>query len=308
MPDANSPLFRFTLWRATLPPALRWLLTINIGTYVLYVLLSIFNLGGLLAWLALPRAVEALAWRPFAVLTYAFVNLYPGFFGLLSFVFAMLWLNWMGRDYEERYGSHQMLSLAVFGALGGAAVALGAGAAELGFFRGAPFYFGAWALASAVLVGVATLHPNQQIGLFLLGVIPLKWIAIGFVILDLAFVRDPTHLGAALAGYLYGSVQKRGTDLGAWARPLFERRRRVPKPSAGAGASGWAGFGRRESARPTGATRTTTLRRVETGRAVSSAPAATAEEVDRILDKILVSGYDSLTPEEKRVLAEASRD
>ncbi|MFN3595916.1 MAG: rhomboid family intramembrane serine protease [Rubricoccaceae bacterium] len=311
MSDANSPLFRFKLWQAGLPPALRWLLTINIGTYVLYVLLSIVNLGALLAWLALPLRPEQLAWQPLSPLTYSFANLYPGFFGLLSFAFAMLWLNWMGRDYEEQYGSHQMLSLVVLGTLGGAALAMGLGAlSNMGVNAPRPVlgYFGAWAAVSAVLVGVATLHPNREIALFLLGVIPLKWIAVAFVILDLAFVRDPTHLGAALSGFLYGTLQKRGTDLGAWARPLFERRRREPKPARKAGGAAWTGLGRREGARESGASRTTTLRRVETGRPAAPTSAPAASEVDRILDKILVSGYDSLTAEEKRVLSEASRD
>ena len=47
-----------------------------------------------------------------------------GFFGLISFAFAMAWLNWIGRDLEETYGSHQLFGLYVLATLGAAATAI----------------------------------------------------------------------------------------------------------------------------------------------------------------------------------------
>jgi len=315
MADADSPLLRFRLWRAALPPALRLLLTVNVGLYVLWVLLTIFGLGGLLVWLALEPAPAAVLARPWTPLTYTFANLYPGFFGLLSFAFAMLWLNWMGRDYEETYGSYRLFGLYVLAALFGAAVAVGLAAASGPF--GHPLYFGAWGPVTAVLCALATLQPNRGIGLFLLGVVPLKWIAIGFVVLDLAFVQDPTHLAAALFGFAFAKAQQGGVDLAAWARPLFRR-----------AARGYGAYGGAYGGVPKGPSVGTRVKKLlvrespeeRPRRAKGGAPSpprsasgtgggrpAGQDEVDRILDKILADGFASLTDEEKRILDEASR-
>jgi membrane associated rhomboid family serine protease len=308
MADPDSPLLRFRLWRAALPPALRLLLTINVGLYVLWVLLSVFAQGEVLLYLALDPTPAALLARPWTPLTYPFVNLYVGFFGLIIFAFAMLWLNWMGRDYEETYGSHRLYGLYVLSVLVGAVVAGALAAGRVPF--GHPPYFGAWGPVTAVLCALATLQPNRGIGLFLLGVVPLKWLAVGFVVLDLAFGRDPTHLSAALFGFGFAKAQQGGLDLAAWARPLFRKAQRGY--AAYGGGPGGAGVGARVKkllVRETPEERPgpgAAPRRKADRPARRPAPAGQAE-VDRILDKILEDGFDALTDEEKRILNEASR-
>lgn len=292
MAAADSPLFRFQLWRAALPPALRLLLTVNLVTYLAYVVLALLAAFGVPAiavvdYLMLPASPEVALRLPWTPLTYGFVNAFGGFFGLISFVFGFYWLQWMGRDYEESYGAHRLFGLYVLGALGGAVVGLALGAL-LPMPR--PFYFGLWTPVTAVLCAVATLHPNRQIGLFLLGVVPMKWIAVGFVVLSLAFSADLTVLGAALAGVLFGRAQRAGRDPAFWAAPLFGARRRRSAPKAAPVRK--SPFGRSKAA---------------SGRRQQAAPSA-ALDVDAILDKILEKGYDSLTAEEKEVLDRASRD
>jgi membrane associated rhomboid family serine protease len=304
MSDPNSPLFRFQMWRMGLPPALRLLLTVNLATYLVVVFLALLALFGVpvLAvadWLTLPADPLLVLRRPWTPFTYGFVNLYPGFFGLISFAFGFLWLSWMGRDYEESYGAHRLFGVYMVSALGGAAlaVALGGVAAATGAAVPALFrpYFGLWTPVTGVLCAYATLHPNRGIGLFLLGVVPLKWVAVGFVVLSLVFSADLTVLGAALAGYAFGRAQQNGTDLASWARPLFDRTPRAraepaPRRSSVARAAPPA---RQRSGR--GA-----------GRRGADRPGLT--DVDAILDKILDKGYDSLTDEERQILDRASRD
>ena len=113
---------------------------------------------------------------------------FGGFFGLISFLFAILWLSWMGRDYEEIHGAPRLFGLYVMGALAGAALGLGAAAAVPGVFGHA--WAGAWGGVAAVLCATAVVHPEKSIHLMFLGVVPVRWLAIGFVVLDLAFVRD----------------------------------------------------------------------------------------------------------------------
>ena len=295
MSDPDSPLARFTIWRAALPTALRWLLTVNVATYLAYVALSIVGMGEALRWLALPATPGGALATPWSVLTYGSTNLYPGFFGLITFAFGVLWLNWLGRDLEETYGSHQLFGLYVLTTLGGAALALALGAFQPGALdvaAGPGVWAGVWAPMMGVLCGLATMQPDRKIGLFLLGPVALKWIAIVLVVLDLAFSKDPTRLGAALTGFLFGRAQLRGAHLGAWSRPLFERRR-AARPAPRPEAAGVFARAVRRSAPPGG----------------EAAPRAAGKaDIDRILDKILEDGYESLTPDERRALDEASRD
>lgn len=294
---ADSPLFRFQTWRAALPPALRLLLTVNIATYLAYVviaMLALFGAAGLeravMQYLTLPAAPGAALAVPWTVLTYAFVNAFPGFFGLISFAFGFYWLQWMGRDVEETYGPHRLFGVYVLSALLGAVVGL-----ALGALLPLPrlFYFGLWTPVTGVLCYTAALQPNRGVGLFFLGVVPMKWLAVGFVVLSLAFSADLTVLGAALAGVLAGRGQRAGRDLTAWAAPLFGRRR-ASRPAP-----------RNPFARAAPVPAKTAGRRA--GRA--SRPARDAPlDVDAILDKILEKGYDSLTKEEREALDRASRD
>ena len=301
MADPNSPVTRFQVWRAALPPALRLLITVNVATYLLYVLLSIFGVGEFLLWIALPFSPAEFVTQPWSALTHSVANLYPDFFGLISFGFGMLWLNWMGRDLEDSYGSHQLFGLYVLSALGGALVGVGiglAGQAEFGQFGG--YSFGVWGPVGAIIVASAVLHPNRGVGLWLIGVISLKWIAIVFVVLDLAFYQDPAHIGAYLVGLGFGAMQKRGIQLGGWARPLFggrrgSSRRSAPPPSYSSASGGWS---RRD---PDVATRTKPSRRTPTASRAKAGP-PTQADIDSILDKINDKGLSSLTKEEKKVL------
>lgn len=299
MADADSPLFRFQLWRAGLPPALRVLLTVNLTVFAVVVPLAILAAFGvglpyrLLEYLALPGDPATALFRPWTPFTYGFLNLIGGpnaIWGIISFAFAMYWLNWLGRDYEESYGGYRLFGLYLGSAVFGAAVAL-----ALASFGAnplvRPLYFGAWGPATAVLVTSATLHPNRGVGLFLLGVVSLKWIAVGFVVLSL-FNPDASFLGAALFGFLFAKAQQSDVDLAAWARPLFghrTRRRAEAEPRRAPFARSTSGAG---------------------GRAVAKAapPRGGARDIDEILDKILEQGYESLTPEERAILDRASRD
>lgn len=299
MADATSPLNQFQLWRAMLPPALRVLLTLNVLTYVAYVVLSILGQGELMRWLALPPSLAGLAAQPWAALTWGVANIEPGFFGLIFFGFGLAWLSLLGRDIEGEGGPHRLVGLYVLGTLGGTALAVAAG----GFAVGAPVaggmgvYAGIWGALLALLCYTAVLHPDRPIGLMFIGAVAMKWIAIVIVVLELAFQKDPSHLGAALAGALVGFAEKRGVDLTGWARPLFRERRTAERAPAGRSTSRSSS---RSTSRPA---RTETA--MEQRAARPARPAAS--DVDAVLDKINEQGMGSLTDEERRILSRAGR-
>jgi len=291
---ADSPLLRFRLWRAGLPPALRFLLTVNVALGVAWLVLLIVQLAGLvLPWLAFTPALALT--RPWTLLTYSVFNPYGDFFSLLGFVFAVMWLNWLGRDFEEMHGAGRLYTLYGLAALVGAGVAVG-----IGYAFGGPWmtrvYFGAWGPAGAILCALATMHPERSVGLMFLGVIPIRWLAVGFVVLDLAFVQDPTHLAAAAVGVGFGVATKRGLDLGGWFRPRPRRQARASAPEPA-----------RRPRRSVGAEEPAAPRGDAAPRRSRAPRAATQAEVDRILDKISERGIDALTDEERRILDEYSR-
>lgn len=304
MVDTQSPVYRFKVWRASLPQALRLLLTINMVVYAAWVILRFVGpvREFVLAYLALHPVLPDVLVMPWQLVTYGFLNLGASIWGLIGFIFAMLWLYWMGRDYEEFYGAHRLFGLYILCTLLGALFAIAffslfGGSSEVGAYISLG---GAWPAAIGVLCCVATLNPNRGLGLLFLGVVPLKWIAIGFVAIDVLFGFDPTHLGGAAMGALFGLAQKQHVDFAAWARPFFNgsggRRGNVSR-SAGSRLKAWT-----SSTPSVSSSSKKTSRDSGFGKAVG-----TQAEVDRILDKILEKGYDSLTEEEKTILNDASK-
>src|SRR6056297_60811 len=226
--NGESPLDRFQRWYRLLPPALRFLLTVNTVIYLVwfFVRLSQAAAGFVVEYLALTPAPTAL-FRPWTLLTYSVIHIQVGLWGLIAFGFNMLWLYWMGRDYEETYGSHRLFGLYVLAAVGGGLLAVLVGSL-LPEGRLYPIE-GAMAAVFGVLFCVATLNPNRGIGLFLLGVVPLKWLAGGFLVLSILFTLGHpallmTYLGGSAVGFLFAQAQQQGTDLAAWAQAFFPPR------------------------------------------------------------------------------------
>lgn len=307
---------RFRRWYGMLPPALRWLLTVNTVLYVAWVLFGLLQLGIVRGfvydWFALHPELPGVLFRPWQVLTYAFLHVQPGLWGFISFAFHMLWLYWLGRDYEELYGGHRLFGMYVLSALGGSLLAILVAGAIPGAQMPVATAMGA---VMGVICGIAALNPDRGIGLLILGVVPMKWVAVGFLVLSVLFSfgmwsYTAVLLGGAAAGFGFARAQQAGRDLGAWAKGWFS-------PS-GYGAYGYSPPTEKESMlarlerRLARKTPEAAPERPERRAAISSRapePVATApqDEVDRILDKISEQGYDALSKEEKRVLYEASR-
>ncbi len=319
--NGESPLDRFRRWYNLLPPALRLLMTVNAVLFLAWFILQLVQPAAefVVNYLALNTELPTPLFRPWQLLTYSVLHLDTSFFGLITFAFDMLWLYWMGRDYEETFGSHRLFGLYVLAALGGALLAVFGGSA----LGGNALIYGSMAAVFGVLCCVATLYPNRGIGLFLLGVVPLKWLAIGFLtLLVLTSLRSPAYvllyLGGAGVGYLFAKAQQNGTDLAAWAQVFFPTRtQRTPSSRAGekegmfSRMEQWlAGRDKGESKPPrTSESRSSDSPSRPKRRArPAEPPAAGPADIDRILDKINERGYDALTEEEKRILFEASQD
>jgi len=259
-------------------PWVRRLVVANLVVFLLQV--TLFVSPGFLATFGFVP-LTALA-RPWTFLTYMFLH---GSF--LHLAFNLLALFVFGPQVEERMGGGAFLRYYLLCGLGGAALSF-----VLMQFRPVTLVVGASAAVYGVLLASAWAWPDQPINVFLLPTpIPAKWLVTFYVAVTLVLALLPAsdgvahlaHLGGFATGFLYLKV-------GDWRLGRAERNlRRRSEPSVLV----HPGRAARASAAP------------KPPRRVERDPAQA--EIDRVLDKISARGIDSLTPAERRFLAEMSR-
>jgi membrane associated rhomboid family serine protease len=229
----------------------------------------------------LPAHLQTLAKHFWTPITYMFMHS-----GVLHILFNMLWLYWMGQIFEEYLGNKRTVTLYILGGLAGALFFI-AGINLIPFFADAGWQsatvVGASASVMAIVIATATLLPNYEIFLMFLGPVKLKWLALFYVVIDFLGTVGPNaggelaHLGGILIGFVYIKQLQKGND---WSKPINNIF--IPKPKIKVVAGG-----SNDSKKP-------------------SLPRQ--DEVDRILDKISQSGYDSLNKQEKETLFRASNN
>ncbi len=320
----------FKFWYASQPRALRLLLTINVVVYLLWNLALVYiepARGFIINHVALNPGWPGILLEPWQLLTYAFLHLSPGFGGLLHILFNMLWMMWIGRDYEELYGPGRIMGVYILGAVGGAllTVALHAVFPSVGPFGGT--VHGASGAVLALMTMVAIHQPDKRIGLMFIGVVRLIHVVIGFIALDILFLSAggtsvSAHLGGVATGFLLGRIARSGSHPTPWADVFFNRNSGrsgrgsisergggvlqsleewLASRSGNSGDNGDSGDVRRQrSAGPA------KIYPMDRGKSPEKSDATSTSEVDRILDKISATGYDSLTDAEKRTLVESS--
>jgi hypothetical protein len=161
---------------------------------------------------------------------------------------------------------------------------------------------GASAGVFAIVVAAATLRPNTEFHLLLLGPVKIKYIAIFYVLIAFANSTgsnaggELAHLGGAILGYYYILQLNKGKDIGipiqvigSFFTSLFSKKPKVKVTYRRTGAEP-------NRSKPTPAASSPQYPTTNT----------TQEEIDKILDKIAEKGYDNLSKEEKRKLFDFS--
>jgi membrane associated rhomboid family serine protease len=231
---------------------------------------------------SLPANFSSFLAKPWTLISYIFIHQ-----DVFHILFNMVWLYFIGKIFEEYLGEKKFSFVFLSGGIAG-------GLLFLGLYRIIPALhdfavqatlIGASAGVMAVIVSTATLIPNYSIFLIFIGSIPLKWIAIIYVVLDL--IQIPygnagghiSHLGGALFGFLYVRQLNRGND---WSKPFMKWFERKPK---------------------------THLKVVS--HILKTPPLVEKDReqmVNEILEKISKTGYKSLSEKEKLILTKASQD
>jgi rhomboid family protein len=226
--------------------------------------------------------------RPWTLITYQFVHE-----NILHLAFNMVALFFFGPPVEARLGGRRFLAFYLVCGLGGAALAGGLSAV---------FPFGVLIGASGAVLGIAVAFawywPDAPVLVFPFPEpFAAKWLVTFTVAISLALVWISSKSGsgishlAHLGGIATALILLKAAD---WRSSRHERQLRksvvpdaVVKSAALVARSG-------DPARRSGPVQ---------GRS----PDRTQAEVDRVLDKISASGINSLTPAERKFLAEMSR-
>ncbi|MGB1033198.1 MAG: DUF6576 domain-containing protein, partial [Flavobacteriales bacterium] len=148
----------------------------------------------------------------------------------------------------------------------------------------------------AIFVAYATYNPDQKFRLILFGEVAVKYLAIGYVLIDYLSLGGANtgghvgHLGGALYGFLMASQLKKGKDINAWFERILDRITNVFTRSKGTkGAK-------------------TNNSRGKSDEQYNYEKAQRSKRMDQILDKIGRGGYDSLNKDEKDFLFRNSKD
>jgi len=272
-------------------------LAVNI-TYVFYALfnapggsggdLRYYFMENWISYLMVPASLSKLILKPWTLITYMFLH-----FSFLHILFNLLWLYVFGRIFLQYLTEKQLLSTYILGGLTGAFLFI----LSYNVFPGlmstveAAEMLGASAGVMAVAMAISFYAPNYTIYLILIGPVKLKYVAIFFIVTDVLQIASYNagghiaHLGGVLYAYFFILQLRKGKDMGQGFNrlidgfvTLFSGRRRRMKVSY------------KKSAKDM------------TDMEYNRSKARMQEEIDRILDKIAKSGYDSLTRKEKETL------
>jgi membrane associated rhomboid family serine protease len=277
------------------PPVIKTLLIANTVAWLLFgFFLPLFTYRGqpifaiLTDYLALwPLGRNFFPWQ---LVTYMFLH---GGLGHLFFNMLALWM--FGMELEHVWGSRTFLLFYL-------TCGIGAGIANLLFApllgQTAPTV-GASGAIFGVLIAFGILFPDRPIYIWFLLPIRAKYFVMFYIGIELFYgitgtsdgVAHVAHLGGALVGYLFLLVLT-GRLPGRGVINAFEGFRM----SSG---------GKQRDER--NGVREAQFYDITTGGRMDPDDRATQQVIDDILDKINKDGYQSLTEEEKRILAEASK-
>ena len=265
-----------------------WLVTANAGVSIILMIAGLvcgyFNIPDdwTISWFSLSADYMSVLTHPWTILTYMVTQYSP-----LHLLFNIIWLLWFGRICLMVLSPRGVLKLYVAGGLAGAIFYIPASLVP--GLNSAGYLCGSSASVIALMAGAAVIAPDMPLR-FLFGEIRLKWLAAICILLTFAGASTTTaagqtaHAGGLLCGLLVGwSVRKdKLTESlipvknGKAGHPFKKKRNHQPRPVSPQAAQN--------------------LKRVLESRPNDQ------ERLDQLLDKIRLSGYNSLSSVEKREL------
>jgi membrane associated rhomboid family serine protease len=271
-------------------------IAVFVGVHLIGLLLYLFDIQNgatvITGYLALPADFNNIMTQPWSIITYMFLHQ-----ELMHILFNMLVLYFGGQIFMQFLNGKKLVSTYVLGGLAGGLLYILAFNIFPAFKVLMPvsIALGASASVMAVLVSAAAYVPNFVVRLMFIGNVKLKYVAMGYVVLDLISIPQSNagghiaHLGGALFGFLYIQQLKKGKDFTSGFSRLLDYLASFFKPRKKM----------KVVYKKTGKTKT--------DHEYNKQKINNQKAVDAILDKIKKSGYDSLTGAEKAILFDASK-
>ncbi len=288
------------------------LLYINIGVFLFFRIFTI--IAALMKWdtsliysinylFTFHTDPEIFIQRPWSIITYMF--LHNDFFHLFG---NMLIFFFVGRIFEQNLGSKKLLSTYIIGGIAGALIHFLAtnGFPLLNEFGHHPT-LGASASVMAVFTAIGFYAPRLEVNLF--GVFKVRLILLAGIYLLLDFIRLAqidhvahfAHIGGALWGFIMVAYLKQGKDISSWfdrfvskLNQLFSKRKKFKVVYSKKKKTTYSKQSRKTPPRDDYQYNENKKKR--------------QEKIDKILDKIKDSGYESLSKAEKDFLFDASKN
>lgn len=280
------------------------LIYINLGVFIVIKLIYVFfflfspsldNIQGkslffqqnILTYLMLPASLGDLLLKPWTVISYMFLH-----FEFFHILVNLLWLFWFGRIFMKYLTEKQIFSTYLLGGICGAFLFVLAYNLFPGLKADLPVAeaLGASASVTAIVMAVSFYAPNYTVYLPFIGPVKIKYIAIVYIVLDVLQIASSNagghiaHLGGALYGYIFAVQLKNGKD--------------ISRGFARIGDSVAVLFKKKPKMKVSYKSHAKQMNDLD----YNKTKADFQKEIDRILDKIAKSGYDSLTKKEKETL------
>ncbi len=241
--------------------------------------------------LAVPANINSFIAKPWTLISYMFLH-----FDFFHILFNMLWLYWFGIIFVQYLSQRQLFATYIFGGIAGGLIYILAFNVFPVFdvIKGSALALGASASVIAIVVAISFYVPNYTINLLLFGQVKIKYLAIITIVMDLLMINAGNagghiaHLGGALWGFLFVKMLPK-YDPSKIFRIFFD-----------------------SSYRQTNRVRSKKFK-VKYGNSPISDEEYNLQKkekqqrIDKILDKISHSGYNSLTKEEKDLLFSSSK-
>jgi hypothetical protein len=211
-------------------------------------------------------------------------------------LFNLLWLFWFGRLFILFFGARQLGGLYLLGGIAGGLLFV----LSYNFF---PYLLkftdnvclvGASASVMAIVFAAAFHNKNYGVNILFLGNVKLIYIALFLLLWDFISIQENSgghiaHIGGALMGYGFAESYRKGKDLTGWINAMIDRivdfftqkhkKKRIK----------------------------VVYKRPMTDYEYNKRRSDQQVEIDRILDKIKKSGYNSLSDNEKKTLFKANK-
>lgn len=265
------------------------LILINVVCFVLPMLIKtvlfLFNISStnFINWFELSASWIDLPTKPWSIITYSF--LHSGFFHLF---WNMYLLFFSSKLFLNLFPSNTFFNVYFLGVVVGGITFIISYTFFPVFQNSSPVMIGASAGVMAVFIFMSTYSPDLEIRLILFNV-KLRYLGIAFLLLDI--VQIPygnagghlAHLGGAILGFYYVKQLKSGKDIGKPFNNFIDKIINI--------------FRKKPKMR--------TVYKKEKSQKINKKVSNVGEKqkrIDRILDKISISGYESLTQAEKDFL------